>query len=145
MRAAGERLLGDGGSPVVLVGSDIPMLGAEHVGAAIEALGKVDVVLGPASDGGYYLIGFWSLPVAMFDDHALSWGSDRVLETSERIARQQGLRSARITMLHDLDRPSDLATLRKQFASQRATVQRAQRTATVLAALDAASTAVEQG
>ena len=43
--------------PVVIVGSDIPDLRAGHVAAAFRALGSHDAVLGPASDGGYWLIG----------------------------------------------------------------------------------------
>jgi rSAM/selenodomain-associated transferase 1 len=43
--------------PVVIVGSDIPDLGAARVAAAFDALGSCDAVLGPAADGGYWLVG----------------------------------------------------------------------------------------
>jgi rSAM/selenodomain-associated transferase 1 len=145
MQTAGEALLNSGHAPVVLVGSDIPGLGAEHVRSAIEALSEADVVLGPADDGGYYLIGFWSLPVAMFNDETVPWGSNQVLRISERIAREQGWRSARIAVLRDLDTSSDLATLRKQFASQPATALRARHTAAVLATLEVASRPAAEG
>jgi len=43
--------------PVVIVGSDIPDITAEHIAAAFEALGENDFVFGPATDGGYWLVG----------------------------------------------------------------------------------------
>jgi glycosyltransferase A (GT-A) superfamily protein (DUF2064 family) len=138
MASAGEALLDDGYAPVVLVGSDIPALGGEHVRAAIEALNGTDIVFGPADDGGYYLIGFWSLPGAIFDDEAVPWGSDQVLGISERIAREQGWGSAKTAVLRDLDTSSDLANLRRQFASQPATALRARHTAAVLATFEVA-------
>lgn len=46
-----------GPGPVVLVGSDIPDIQSRHIQAAFRALGRADVVLGPAVDGGYWLIG----------------------------------------------------------------------------------------
>ncbi len=145
MACAGEALLDDGYAPVVLVGSDIPALGAEHVRSAIEALNGADIVFGPADDGGYYLIGFWSLPEAIFDDKAVRWGSDQVLDISERIAREQGWRRAKTAVLRDLDTSSDLATLRKQFASQPAAALRARHTAAVLATLEVAPRPAEEG
>lgn len=53
-----SRALGSGpGGPVVIVGGDIPTITRRHVAAAFAALGRDDVVLGPAADGGYWLIG----------------------------------------------------------------------------------------
>ena len=46
------------GTPVVLIGSDIPGVTQQHIRGAFKALGRADVVLGPASDGGYWLVGF---------------------------------------------------------------------------------------
>ena len=145
MASAGEALLSGGYGPIVLVGSDIPGLGAEHVWSAIEALTDVDIVLGPAADGGYYLIGFGSLPAAIFDDSRVPWSSDQVLRVSEQITREQGWRSAKIAVLRDLDTSSDLANLRRQFASQPATALRARHTAAVLATLEIASRSEEEG
>lgn len=46
------------GTPVVLIGSDIPDVGPGHIRRAFRNLGRADVVLGPAADGGYWLVGF---------------------------------------------------------------------------------------
>lgn len=46
------------GTPMVLIGSDIPNITPAHIKRAFDALGRADVVLGPATDGGYWLVGF---------------------------------------------------------------------------------------
>ncbi|KGE04264.1 Glycosyltransferase [Pseudohaliea rubra DSM 19751] len=93
-------------SRAVLVGSDCPELDAAYVEAAFDALSTADVVLGPALDGGYVLIGVRRLNPALF--HSVSWGSDRVLaQTRERIA-SLGWRSTLLEPLRDIDRPEDL-------------------------------------
>ncbi len=52
-----RRLLGQGPGPVVLVGSDVPALAANHIAAAFRLLGSHDLVFGPAVDGGFWLVG----------------------------------------------------------------------------------------
>jgi uncharacterized protein len=88
--------------PAVIVGSDIPDLAPRHVAAAFRALGRSDVVLGPAEDGGYWLIGLkrtrpipaglfqgvrWSSPHALTDTRASlpRWFSVALLETLEDV------------------------------------------------------------
>ncbi len=87
--------------PAVVVGSDIPDLGARHIAAAFAALADHDVVVGPAEDGGYWLIGVrpglsvtalftgvrWSSPHALGDTLANLDGRHRVarLETLQDI------------------------------------------------------------
>ena len=71
--------------------------------AAIDSLREADIVLGPADDGGYYLVGFWSIPSAIFDDAKVPWSSDQVLRVTERIAREQGWRTTKTAVLRDLD------------------------------------------
>ena len=111
MLAAGRALRREGHEPVILVGSDIPTLGASHVREALAALGESEVVFGPARDGGYYLIGFWEPPAPLFDDGAAAWGGDTVLAASERRAAALGLRTARIRPEVDVDTPAALAQL----------------------------------
>ena len=65
--------------PVVVVGSDVPALGAGHVAPAFLALGRADAVFGPAADGGYWLVGLnrrRPLP-GLFD--AVRWSTERAL------------------------------------------------------------------
>jgi uncharacterized protein len=98
----------EGGAPVaLLVGSDIPDLQPEHLIAAAAALNDVDVVLGPAKDGGYYLIGLKRPCPALF--RGISWGSDRAFSQTVEKASSLGLRVAVLAELRDLDRPEDLA------------------------------------
>jgi uncharacterized protein len=69
---------------VVLIGSDSPDLPFEHVEQAFAALESHDVVLGPAQDGGYYLIGARRAVPQIFAD--IAWGTDRVwMQTIERL------------------------------------------------------------
>ncbi|WP_263970713.1 TIGR04282 family arsenosugar biosynthesis glycosyltransferase [Leptolyngbya sp. KIOST-1] len=109
----GDRLIAafsqsfDQGRPgAIAIGSDCPALTARHLGMAIEALHQVDVVLGPATDGGYYLIGLRQLNRALFA--AIDWGTDRVLEQTLAAAKAQGLSVELLPPLTDIDRPEDL-------------------------------------
>lgn len=92
---------------VALVGSDCMDLVAADIDLAMEQLAAGnDVVLGPALDGGYYLIGLSRLYRQLFA--GIEWGTDRVLEeTRERVA-QSGLKLFELPARRDLDRPEDL-------------------------------------
>ena len=95
---------------VALVGSDCMDLAAADIDIAMEQLAAgTDVVLGPALDGGYYLIGLSSLCRELFA--GIDWGTDRVLQdTRERVA-QLGLKPYELPVRRDLDRPEDLRYL----------------------------------
>lgn len=88
----GERLerfvtarLHEGANAVVVIGSDSPTLPLAFVDLAFKHLAHVDVVLGPATDGGFYLVGCRSLHPALFS--AIDWGGACVLrQTVERLA-----------------------------------------------------------
>lgn len=91
---------------VVLVGSDCPGLTGHYLLEALTALDYADLVLGPALDGGYVLIGAKQAVDAVFVD--IGWGSSRVLtETLER-ALTAGLSVQQLPALQDVDRPEDL-------------------------------------
>lgn len=95
---------------VALIGSDCMDLAASDIDLALEQLAAgTDVVLGPALDGGYYLIGLSRLHRQLFT--GIEWGTDRVLEeTRERVA-QSGLKLFELPVRRDLDRPEDLRHL----------------------------------
>lgn len=65
--------------PVVLVGADIPGLGAQHVAAAIRLLGSKDFVFGPAADGGFWLVGARRRPRLPPLFAAVRWSSRHAL------------------------------------------------------------------
>ena len=93
--------------PAILLGADIPGLEARHLCEAATALAHSDVVIGPAHDGGYYLLGFTAPVPFLFDD--MPWGSDAVFDETMRRLGERGLAVTELESLEDLDRPSDLA------------------------------------
>jgi hypothetical protein len=90
----------------LLVGSDLPLLGARHLDEALRALDSADVVFGPTLDGGYYLVGAKAPHWGLFDGPR--WGTGTVLEETLRLARGLGLRAALISALPDADTAADL-------------------------------------
>jgi rSAM/selenodomain-associated transferase 1 len=103
------------GAAVVVVGADSPTLPLGHVEAAFAALDSADVVLGPATDGGYYLLGCRRLP-PVFD--AVAWGGPDVL--AQTVARlPASWRLALLPPWYDVDTPQDWAMLRGHVAALR--------------------------
>ena len=93
--------------PVVIVGSDIPGIEPHHVSRAFEALGRTDAVIGPSSDGGYWLIGLKRRGPLPLDD--VRWSTEFALEDTKR--NLQGRRVAFLTTLDDVDTSADLARI----------------------------------
>ncbi len=94
------------GKPVLAVGSDCPGLTADRIGSAAAALRRVDVVLGPALDGGYYLIGLRKPHPELFRN--IPWSTPEVLEVTRSCAAEAGLRVELLEPARDLDTPEDL-------------------------------------
>ncbi|TVP58868.1 MAG: DUF2064 domain-containing protein [Gemmatimonadales bacterium] len=92
---------------VCVVGTDTPDLGPDEVHDAFRRLeGGQDVVIGPAEDGGYYLIGVRAPRAELF--RGIDWSTERVLaQTGDRI-RTQGLRTSELDVLNDIDELADL-------------------------------------
>ncbi|HAB16071.1 MAG TPA: TIGR04282 family arsenosugar biosynthesis glycosyltransferase [Verrucomicrobiota bacterium] len=90
---------------VVLIGTDCPELTLRDLEAAFEALVTNDLVIGPASDGGYWLIGLRQPCSAIFTD--ISWGSSEVLKETLTKARDAGLKYTCLRELGDVDTASD--------------------------------------
>jgi rSAM/selenodomain-associated transferase 1 len=100
-----RRAVGEG--PAILVGSDIPDLSVELLHGAADALATHPAVIGPAEDGGYWLIGLRAPVPGLFAP--MAWGGPTVFaETMARFARA-GIEPALLPRLADLDRPEDLA------------------------------------
>jgi rSAM/selenodomain-associated transferase 1 len=95
--------------PVVIIGSDCPDLRAAILSEAFARLQDHDLVLGPARDGGYYLIGLKDRHPALFQQ--IPWGTAQVLSLTLQRADQLGLRTALLPTLRDIDRPTDLPFL----------------------------------
>jgi uncharacterized protein len=98
-----------GAAAAVAIGSDTPHLSPEAIDEAFRRLGEADVVLGPARDGGYYLIGLRARRPALF--HGIAWSTSGVLAaTLERIRRER-MSVALLEETFDLDRAEDLEQL----------------------------------
>ena len=102
----GERLAAVP-APALLLGADVPDLEPRHLTAALDALARVDVVVGPAEDGGYYLLGFTRQVPFLFN--AMPWGTDAVFAETVRRLDARGVAHEALEPLHDCDRPGDLA------------------------------------
>ncbi len=90
---------------VVLVGSDCPDLDRSYLQEGFSALKTHDLVLGPAEDGGYVLIGCRVLEPRIFE--GISWGTGRVLEESLNRVSQTSLSCKLLEPRYDIDRPED--------------------------------------
>ena len=95
-----------GAGRVAVIGSDAPWLTRADVTAAFAALDAADVVLGPAEDGGYYLLALRAPQPSLFE--GIAWSSPRVLEQTLARARAAGLGVARLASRRDLDTLEDL-------------------------------------
>jgi rSAM/selenodomain-associated transferase 1 len=118
----GERMaagiaseLSEGGGPVLVIGADVPHVPAASLAEAVAALaGGADVVLGPADDGGYYLIGVKAMVPALF--RGIAWGTPEVLCATLARAQELGLATHRLPPDFDVDEPADVDRLRALIA-----------------------------
>lgn len=93
---------------VIAIGSDCPELDEDCLHRASRALAENDVVLGPATDGGYYLIGLRRPAPRLFED--IAWSTATVLATTQARIQECGLSSFLLEEKEDID---DLASLRR--------------------------------
>lgn len=109
MRAAAATALKQS-SAVVLVGTDCPSIDHAYLRDAMVRLQSgAEVVLGPAEDGGYVLLGITGSWTELFD--GVPWGTGQVLEETVMRARQLQLKTSLLSTRWDVDRPEDLARL----------------------------------
>ena len=94
----------------IIVGTDCPTLNADYVVQAACALRQHDVVLGPAEDGGYGLVGL-RRPVPQLFEH-MPWGSSSVAARTLARADQLGLTVQMLDPLWDVDTAADLQRFR---------------------------------
>lgn len=104
------RGFAQGHRAIVLVGSDLPRLAAVDLHQAFAALQEVPLVLGPADDGGYWLIGLRAPAPSLFA--GIDWGGPQVLAQTLAQAARLDLPSRLLDGQGDLDRPADLVCWR---------------------------------
>ncbi len=107
MASAFQASFAAGMTAGVLIGSDCPDLNASLMAEAFQLLRQHDLVLGPALDGGYYLIGLRRLIPELFT--GIPWSTAEVLQQTITIAKRLGLAVAKLPLLSDVDRPEDLS------------------------------------
>jgi glycosyltransferase A (GT-A) superfamily protein (DUF2064 family) len=116
----------------ILVGSDIPLLTADHLREAAELLlpprspellvpprsakasAERGIVLGPTDDGGYYLIGMTRVHAELFE--GIAWGSESVLTDTLRAADRAGIEAHLARSAYDVDTIDDLLRLERDLA-----------------------------
>lgn len=113
MRRAFGDAFEEGVRRAVLFGADIPDLNAELMVAGLAELDRSDLVLGPALDGGYYLIGLKENQPELFK--GIHWGAANVLSRTQNRARELSVEY--LPELGDVDLPRDLARLRSSTRS----------------------------
>jgi len=101
---------------VVLIGTDCPMLQGQHLNQAFEALNHSDLVVGPATDGGYYLIGMNRRADYLFE--GITWSTSQVLSQTLNVASQHGLTTTLLHEQDDIDTQEDWQRYSSQFENK---------------------------
>lgn len=98
--------------PVVVIGTDIPKVTAFEIEQAFQALGRHDVVFGPAIDGGFWLVGMRRSPRVFELFHNVRWSTPHTLQDClDGLRAHPGLRVATVATLSDADERVDLDQL----------------------------------
>ena len=113
MANAFARSFESGMEKVVLIGTDCPSLQSQHLNQAFEALTHSDLVLGPATDGGYYLIGMKRKADYLFE--GISWSTAEVVSQTLAVATAHGLHFNLLDKLSDIDTQEDWECYRSQI------------------------------
>ncbi|MEX2216058.1 MAG: TIGR04283 family arsenosugar biosynthesis glycosyltransferase [Phycisphaeraceae bacterium] len=116
MRTAFDRSFTRGDKAVVVIGTDCPFLQRRDLSEAFDHLRRHDMVIGPAADGGYYLLGLRRLVPRVFEN--IDWGGADVLAQTLARAADAGLSVMRMCVLRDIDTPDDLAAFASGRSSQ---------------------------
>lgn len=91
--------------PVLIIGSDIPGIRGRHIAEAFDALGEHDAVFGPATDGGYWLVGQKRLPRVLRVFDGVRWSTGHAL--SDTLVNLGRRRVAQVATLADVDTAAD--------------------------------------
>lgn len=115
MASAAERVLKSGHDAVLVVGTDCPYLASTDLAEAVLQLREADVSLGPALDGGYYLIGLRRPNRALFA--GIPWSSPSTLAATLKRITELGLTYRTTRLLPDIDTPADFVALAENITA----------------------------
>lgn len=107
-----NHLFDNGYNKAVLIGADSPDLPLHYIEEAFFRLDSYDLVIGPAEDGGYYLIGMSRLLSTIFKD--IQWGSSNVMKNTVSIAEKEGIKYFLLPQWYDIDDIENLKRWRSQ-------------------------------
>ena len=108
MRQAFEDRFREGYERVVIIGADSPTLPTGYIEQALHS--EKQMVIGPSTDGGYYLIGMRGKVTELFTD--IDWGTGSVLADTLKILQKQGVPAELLPVWYDVDLPEDLRFLK---------------------------------
>lgn len=111
MKNAFENAFAEGFSKVVAIGSDLPDLPGDFLRRAFSELESSEAVLGPSSDGGYYLIGFSRESFLPETFENIAWSRDGVFDETLRLLKRHGRRTFLLPVWHDVDTAADMKAL----------------------------------
>ncbi len=106
MHNAFEYIFANGYHEVVIIGTDCLALDTTIIESAFQCLGENDVVIGPATDGGYYLLGMNKLNPCLFKK--ITWSTATVLQETLTVCENEKLKVQMLTTLSDIDVADDL-------------------------------------
>lgn len=106
MKHSFKAAFADGFEKVVIIGSDCPGISGELIDIAFEKLNRTDLVIGPAYDGGYYLLGMRQFIADVFD--SIPWSTSSVFNKTIKIASSLSLSTTTLAVLRDIDTEDDL-------------------------------------
>jgi rSAM/selenodomain-associated transferase 1 len=105
MKNAFQKVFSMGFQKAVVIGTDCPELTTDLLVQAFSLLDQSDLVIGPAADGGYFLLGMKSEHSFLF--HGIEWSTSQVFSRTLELADQHQLSSSLLPMLHDIDDEAD--------------------------------------
>ncbi len=115
MESAFAAVFAAGADSAVMIGTDCPFISPHTLELAFADLSDHDAVIGPACDGGYYLIALKEKRPPLF--RGISWGTGAVLEETVASAESLGLSVKLLRRFPDIDRPEDLAYIHPAMAA----------------------------
>ncbi len=106
MYNAFKHVFSSGYRKAVIIGTDIPEINDNIISDAFILLDNFDIVLGPAKDGGYYLIGMKKAEKNIFK--SIRWSTDKVLKETLNKIEEVGMTVSYVKTLRDIDRVEDI-------------------------------------
>lgn len=113
MRNAFQEVFEMGYDSICIIGSDCPLISGEVLDLAFNQLHTNDVILGPAKDGGYYLLGMKRLVPELFE--GINWSTDGVQAETLEKAQNLSLSVSKLPEFYDIDTVEDLSLFISQF------------------------------